>query len=202
MGIALSTVDGLSVGRATWEDYDFHSFVYWTAETQPDQVMLTTRFENGKDVRQKIAFLKEHRFNTFDSEKNGERWRVKAAPDQVLAVPARLSFDKVSVNQSAGLITISGFALDNKADEPVGGVLLEIDGRVYQAYYGLRRDEIARSLKSSVAANSGFRRDLSTTQLGPGNHTLRVFILTTDGSACYQVVGPLVLSLDQSKSAP
>jgi hypothetical protein len=68
----------------------------------------------------------------------------------------------------------------------VGGVFLEIDGKFYPTYYGWSRDDVVQSLAAPKARDCGFRREFSISQLGPGEHMFRTWVLAADGSAYYQ----------------
>ena len=106
----------------------------------------------------------------------------------VLPYPARIQMNQLQVNnehEQVGLFTFSGFALDGKENELVGGVFFEVDNVIYPAYYGIPREEVAQFLKAPRITPCGFRRDFSVTQLGPGRHTLRIGAMTKDRAALY-----------------
>ena len=85
-----------------------------------------------------------------------------------------------------GLITVTGIALDGRENELVGGVYLEVNDRIYPAYYGYAREDVAQSLKTSRVTRCGFRRDFSASQLGPGRHSLKIGAISRDRKALYQ----------------
>lgn len=74
----------------------------------------------------------------------------------------------------------AGYAVDAASRRPAGGVLIQVDDRLFPAVTGLD-PEAARSDPS--LAGAGFMRLVPRTALGPGTHRLRVLALDHTGTA-------------------
>jgi hypothetical protein len=146
MGIVLSMSEGLQVGEAWWQERVYKDFVFCTSDTQPDEALPTAFWQKGSEVRPKLEFLKEHRLNVYRSPDHVASWTFPTQGLPVLPYPARIQPNQ-QINKKTGLITIMGIALDGKEDELVGGVFLEVDNKIYPAYYGYRCEDIAQRLK-------------------------------------------------------
>lgn len=146
MGIVLSMSEGLQVGEAWWQERDYKDFVFCTSDTQPDEALPTAFWQKGSEVRPKLEFLKEHRLNVYRSPDHVASWTFPTQGLPVLPYPPRIQPNQ-QINKKTGLITIMGIALDGKQDELVGGVFLEVDNKIYPAYYGYRCEDIAQRLK-------------------------------------------------------
>ena len=80
-------------------------------------------------------------------------------------------------------MVLNGCALDPSGKDRVGGVILEIDGTPYRAYYGLPMDAVPEVRGNPDLRECGFRREFSQQQLPAGAHRISIRVLTKAGTA-------------------
>jgi hypothetical protein len=95
------------------------------------------------------------------------------APDKEIIIPA------------AGSLIISGWAAD-LAGDPVSGVEISIDQKLYSATYGMERPDVAISLKDPSYKNSGFQFSIQASQLSTGTHTITVRFINKMRSSYFE----------------
>jgi hypothetical protein len=118
----------------------------------------------------------------------GPSWNIEMVGAN--AVGERKSFDVPSQDKFA----IVGWAVDQKAMAPAGGVEGVVDGVPYPAEYGRPRPDVAKVFGVPSYANSGYSLQLSGQLFAPGTHSLFIRVLTQDRKA-YWEVGPYTLNL-------
>ena len=82
-------------------------------------------------------------------------------------------------------INIGGWAVDSIAENLAFGVNVVIDNKIFNAFYGLARDDVAIALKSYIYRNSGFSTNIPVSEIGPGTHHLSLVILTLNKKSYY-----------------
>ncbi len=82
-------------------------------------------------------------------------------------------------------VLITGWAVDDKLQDKAGGIYIEIDGRLFPAYYGFPRKDVAEFFHVPKYAFSGFQAGIPAAKLGKGNHSLSVKVLTKDKKMYY-----------------
>jgi hypothetical protein len=81
---------------------------------------------------------------------------------------------------------LTGWAVDAKHENAAGGVYVDIDGKLFPAFYGIGRQDVANSLGVSSYRYSGFERAIPTSEIGVGTHELSVIVLTNDREGYYR----------------
>ena len=85
------------------------------------------------------------------------------------------------------LFVINGWAVDALAGDAAGGVTVVIDGKPHPAFYGLRRDDVAKALGNRKFNCSGFRCPVPAKSIGPGKHSLVIKVQSRDRTAVFEV---------------
>jgi hypothetical protein len=85
--------------------------------------------------------------------------------------------------------SVTGWAVDEQAKAPAGGVEIVIDGTPCAAQYGSARRDVVTSLGVLSYVNSGYSLELLGPQFTPGTHSLFVRVLNHDRKA-YWEFGP------------
>jgi hypothetical protein len=93
--------------------------------------------------------------------------------DDVAHVPAREN------------MTVSGWAVDSPNVQLAAAVWIDIDGKLYQARYGISRPDVAAALKVPAYAPSGFEAMIPASDISSGLHRLTLKIVNHDGSGYY-----------------
>lgn len=76
--------------------------------------------------------------------------------------------------------TMTGWAVDTKADQAASGVYVVIDGKPYLAKYGNNREDVAKAFKNPAFKNCGFILNIPTASISKGVHEVFVRVVSTD----------------------
>lgn len=82
-------------------------------------------------------------------------------------------------------VNIKGWAIDERSQTAAGAVYVHIDDKFYITNYGHERNDIARKFKSDECTNSGFEVNIPLSEIGEGEHTLSLKVLTYNKKAYY-----------------
>ncbi len=205
-GIGLSCWEGVQAGADLKTRMNYHAFVFLTADSQPDEALRFAPWEDVAEIRHNLALLREHRLNIFAPSQAPDRYALPAATLPTVSAPSGLQViprftgplvqDFIYLNRSGTrcrlyepFAALFGYAFDGGGQERLGGVVLEIDGVAYRAYYGPPRYAANLVAKNPTLGECGFCRDFSPRQLPAGRHYLTIRLLKSDGGA-YFAAGP------------
>lgn len=105
--------------------------------------------------------------------------------------------ETIAVNaQSRSSIGVTGWAVDEAAGRPAGGVYLEVDGERYPAFHGKRREELAEGIGDPAYEFSGFEGSIPVSELAPGTHEVSVLVVTSDRERYYRPGGGVLLRVE------
>lgn len=115
-----------------------------------------------------------------------------------LAEPALYSIDSINdrvflpsensaflLNNGQQTVIIKGWALDKLSNSLAGGVIVELDGKEYRAQYGIEREDVAIAFSLPACRNAGFECEILEAGIMPGEHVLRLKVLTNDQKSYY-----------------
>jgi hypothetical protein len=195
VGVGMSYWEGVEAGSELKGRMDYHAFVFLTADSQPDGTLRFAPWEKPEEIRHNLAVLKEHHLNLFSSPQSAEKWTIPPATLPVLADAPVLGAGGgfVAYDKQHIVWVLSGFALSPEGKDRAGGVVVEVDGQPYRAYYGLpigavtdaRKPEIAKVADNPALSDCGFRREFSREQVPAGPHRLTIKVLNKDGTAWF-----------------
>jgi hypothetical protein len=103
---------------------------------------------------------------------------------RVLPAATQCGIDNVATIGT--MVAVGGWAIDGPAGDVAGGVAVVLDGVVHPAYYGLRKDGVARTLGSDRFLFSGFECLTPAGKLGPGKHKISLKVQTRDHKAVFR----------------
>ena len=83
-------------------------------------------------------------------------------------------------------MAVVGWAVDSQNASPAGGVYIDIDGKLFPAFYGTDREGVSGSSGSAPYRYTGFERAVPVSEIGAGTHELSVVVLATDGESYYR----------------
>lgn len=92
----------------------------------------------------------------------------------------------VVVPEEASFIEPSGWAVDDENKSTAGGAYIDVDGRLFPAFYGAERRDVADSSGVPSYRYSGFEQAIPVSEIGAGAHELSVIVLTGDMAAYYE----------------
>jgi hypothetical protein len=161
-------------------------------------------------IHESAAFLEMQRMNVFSepsidvaslSIRNASdaRYAIDTCPEYIppsiflgsIAAPCpsyvlTSRYPVAVINSTQETITITGWAVDEKANSVASAVFIIIDGQIMvPTLYGLMRPDAADSLKNPSLEYSGFIATFSPSILSPGLHTIQLEIVWSGGQYAY-----------------
>jgi hypothetical protein len=103
------------------------------------------------------------------------------ATDGTTRTIAGESTARIAIEHGLGL-TITGWGADSKADRPASGILGTMDKRGLQSVYGTPRPDVAKALGTTGVSDTGFIVYVPSSDLTPGMHEIRCYVLDSDGT--------------------
>ena len=205
VGVVMSTVEGHQAGAQQKQLREYYTFVFCTGDSQPDVAIPPNEmaFSPPGYYGEKMAYLQKRRFNVYAPGGPASRYAMPDANLPVLALPAAITINQFSLDKQSGAVTAAGWAVDKTGQDLVGGVYLQVDGKLYPTYYGMNRDDVADILKNQGLLNTdrlracGFMRVFSLAELGPNPHQLVMKVLTKDRSAFFKPSDPINFDIAQ-----
>jgi hypothetical protein len=193
LGLVISTVNGLRDARTLNSKNRQCAFVLSTFDTQPDEVIVQILRFRAAFLRPLAEFLRERKLNVFRSAGIVNELPPGIPPSGTTdnALLDRVGGAEVPsegnvaapVHLSEQFVDLRGWAIDESAGSPAGGVILEIDGRQYPAFYGTERNDLASSFQRDAYRYCGFERSIRLDGIPPGRHLMKVFVLSRDGKS-------------------
>jgi len=196
LSVAISYWVGTEIGSTERVVRERAAFVLSTYETQPDEALTESRlYPRPALVRKRAPVLQRLGYNVFSEPP------AQGLPplSDLSAVASPASFgmvvtgDGVSqrdrtilVPEEGSSIKLTGWAVDEDSESPAGGVYADIDGRLFPAFYGMERQDVADDLGAPSYRYSGFERALPISEIGAGTHELSVVVLTADREGYYR----------------
>ena len=107
-----------------------------------------------------------------------DTWRI-----EVLNDTGASAFTEITVPDTRGYVRLQGWAVLQGA--PAGGVILDLDGKLYPAEYGKSRPDIGALLHAGGPLDCGFEWSVPVWNLGKSWHEVAVKILARDRSGYY-----------------
>ena len=217
--------NGINAGRQNREKTEEAAFVLATYESQPDEVLGETPGlslgEGAKVTRERAPVLQRLGYNVFSE---AQAQQILPPPLSALSPVGSstssgivtLSTDtdtlltdadsdaradqqnrSVVVPQEASFIKLDGWAVDADNESTAGGVYIDVDGRLFPAFYGARvKQKMARSLGGPEYRYSGFERAIPVSEIGAGSHELSIVILTHDRKGYYRPGQKVALEIE------
>lgn len=188
-------VKGFASGSKIRAESERRAFILAGYESQPDE-FLEVISPNVKAVKYYAVILKRLGYNVFSepprfippsfSNRAPAPFSTFFSIDTINDREINQPNPWVTINRDVGFIIIRGWAVDAAARKAAKGVYLDIDGKLYPAFYGISRKDIAERFKVPSYRYSGFERAIPVSDLGTGKHTLNLKILTRDRKTYYQ----------------
>jgi hypothetical protein len=129
----------------------------------------------------------------------------KQLADHLLSEPPRntkanteVDEQPVVISKEESFINITGWAVDTDAKDVAGGVYVDVDGRLFPAFYGIDtkgRKHVGDLFESPSYRYSGFERAIPLSKIGTGTHTLSVIVLANDRKSYYRPDRQVVLEI-------
>lgn len=104
---------------------------------------------------------------------------------------ARLSQDtagaivNLQLDRERAMLVVTGWAVDSAANDVAGGAAVEIDGKIFEARYGLDTAAMVDRPADPASRYAGFEVDVPLGRIGRGSHVISLSILTKDRRAYF-----------------
>jgi hypothetical protein len=199
LSVITSYPNGIHWGRKEEESREKAAFVLSTYESQPDEALTESLDPNNpKAVRKLAPVLQRLGYNVF-SESPTPGFLPPLSALSPVASPTLSGIDSLStgatisqenhsiiVPKEGSFIKLIGWAVDTNNESAAGGVYIDIDGKLFPAFYGIDRQEVADYFGISSYRYSGFERAIPLSEIGDGAHELSVVVLTSHRDGYYQ----------------
>ena len=196
LSATISYSEGVKQGSREKASRERAAFVLSTYESQPDELLTRTLYPSAKIVRKRAPILQRLGYNVFS-----ERQAQGSPPLSDLSLVASATPSAIDVitggemsrqnrtfvvSEEGSFIELAGWAVDANNESVAGGVYVDVDGKLFPAFYGAERGDVARSLGVPSYRYSGFERAIPVSEIGRGTHQLSVIILTADRDGYYR----------------
>jgi hypothetical protein len=193
LSAAFSYSKGIEVGSKERVSREKAAFVLSTYESQPDEVLAESLNPRARVVRERAPVLQRLGYNVFSEPQNLPPLSALSPISSPTSSGVNISGDGISqqgqtvvVPEEGSAIKLTGWALDDENESVAGGVYVDIDGRLFPAFYGAERQDVADSYGIPSYRYSGFERAIPLSEIGAGIHELSVITLTADKTEYYQ----------------
>jgi len=154
-------------------------------------------YPSAKIVRKRAPILQRLGYNVF-SERQAEGSLPPLSDLSPVASATPSAIDVITggemsqqnrtfvVPEEGTFIELAGWAVDADNESVAGGVYVDVDGKLFPAFYGVERGDVAKSFGDPSYRYSGFERAIPVSEIGDGSHELSVVVLTGDREGYYR----------------
>lgn len=207
--LPVSYAEGIRAGKRFEMNREKEAFLISTHESQPPKLLKQIPWvRRGKF----LVTLEKLDYSVFSEEEkilpprlsalSQVSGRTLSGVETIANIEVNPQNQPVVVPKSTPFIEITGWAVDERAKDVAGGVYVDIDGKLFPAFYGERKKGIARRFDVPAYEYSGFERAIPTSEIGPGTHTLSIVVLTSDRKRYYLPDREVVFEVSGEPSPP
>ena len=197
ISVCISYYDGIYIGQGYKEHRQQQSFILSKYKILPIQILRHIYPPSGEKIEKYAPVLEKLNFNVFCGEQKFPEFN-KDLP--VNSSDALMRVDELSINTDKILevkyemtypysendfLDISGWAVDSEVEDSASGVFIEVDGKIYPAYYGLDRVDVADYYGNKNYRYSGYVGYIRFSDMGNGVHDIGIKILSKDKKTYY-----------------
>jgi len=193
IGTIVSYGAGWHLGPALRDSAQMGAYVLETHSIQSDENIRKYLCPDPANLREWARFLQVNKLNVFsvarpdlsrlDRLDSGTLFQIETVNGKTLSGD---SYPVVIVSTGKETFTITGWAVDERAQDVASAVFITIDGQSdIPTYYGLDRPDVSTRLNNQNFRYSGYMATFSSAILQKGWHTLSIKIVTRDGMSYY-----------------
>jgi hypothetical protein len=201
ISLLVSTGAGLYAAQKLKNNDEMYAYILGTYKMQSDANLVRFLVADPVLVREDANFLEDHSLNVF-SEPSFNPYGESASrignntlfDFEISDVPNVNGC--VEINSSAvDTVTITGWAIDSRANMVAGGVFITVDGNMQiPTLYGLSQQDVASHLGNKFL-HSGFIAMFSSHYLAPGEHHLTLMVVGATFGYVYSPLGDLCIAI-------
>jgi uncharacterized membrane protein len=185
---------GWGEGQSMRFSREVGAYVLLTYKMQSDENIRKYLYVDTGLVRNLAEFLEKNSFNVFSKSVVDTSTLTLAHSDTLFALETingeSISEQNASYTIDSGeneTITITGWAVDNQANDVASAVFIVADGVTrIPVIYGLDRQNVADHLENPNFRFSGFLATFSCSKLGVGDHSFSLQIVGKGGYYFYE----------------
>jgi hypothetical protein len=213
LGLISGYAGGWQAGQYRHDSMQMSAYVLRTYSMQSNESIRTYLFPSDPTfVREGAAFLETQKMNVFSEPSiDISSLPIRNASDAVYAIdtcpsdiPPPIPYGQnpiaapcpqhvptsihpvAIINSTQETITITGWAVDEKANSVASAVFIIIDGQIIvPTLYGIMRPDVAQSLRATSLEYSGFIATFSRSILKAGPHTIQLEIVGSGSQYAY-----------------
>lgn len=185
---------GWGEGQSLKFSREVGAYVLFTYKIQSDENIRNYLYIDTGLVRYHAEFLEENKFNVFSKPIINTSKLVLTHSETLFALETINGGS--NSGQSANFtidssqhetITITGWALDEQANDVASTVFIIVDGEIkVPVIYGLDRPDVANYFENANLRFSGFMATFSSSILSVGKHSVSIEIVSRSGNYYYQ----------------
>jgi len=169
----------------------------YTYPSQPNG-FLKRLYPDADSLNVYAGILKKIGFNVFSRNALSRKYpEISALVEQPAMAAINIGItDEKTINAGGDtFVVITGYAYPENTREAIGGVYLDVDGKIFPAYYGALGMADRSYFSTRQFPRPNFNRAISVRSLGKGDHTLSIKILSKDRKCFYAASGkfPFIL---------
>jgi len=202
LSAAVSYSEGVEAGNKERVARERAAFVLSTYESQPDEALTESLNPRARVVRERAPVLQKLGYNVFSEPLDLPELSTLSPVSSPTSLAVTIRGDGVSqqgqtifVPEEASFVELTGWAVDDENESTAGGVYVDVDGRLFLAFYGADRQDVADSSGVPSYRYSGFERAIPVSELGTGAHELSVVVLTADRKGYYEPAEKVTLEV-------
>lgn len=195
--IPASYVLGLQKGKRGEARQERAAFVLATYDTQRNEAIQGLVHRRPEKIRTLAPTLQKLDYNVF-SEARSQPLPPRLSDLSPVSVFTRSSStingkrvnnqdQSMTISKERPFVRVAGWAVDTEAKKAAGGVYINIDGKVFPAFYGIKTNGLAKRFDVPAYQNSGFRRAIPISEIGEGTHELSILVVTNDKEEYYKL---------------
>jgi hypothetical protein len=193
VGAACSFPNGLYQGEFTWSLRVCGQTTICTLGSQPEAMRrhiydYVPFHASEKTLINAVAVMEKLKYNVFADPELYASSQLPSPSLPVSTADTRFDISKwvLFPTNPQPMVLFVGWAVDWPIRDLAGGVTVVLDGVEHPARYGLPSAEATKSLGSSKFSHAGFLCAVPVSELGPGQHTIFLKILTRDRTAVFR----------------
>jgi hypothetical protein len=193
LSATVSYQEGIEVGNKERVAREKAAFVLSTYESQPDEALTESLNPRARVVRERAPVLQRLGYNVFSEPRHLPEPSALSPISSSTSFAVTVRSDGVSqqgqtvvVPKESSSIELTGWAVDDENESTACGVYIDVDGRLFPAFYGTDRRDVADSYGVLSYRYSGFERAIPVSEIGAGAHELSVIVLTSDSTGYYE----------------
>jgi hypothetical protein len=198
--------EGVKAGEETKASREKLAFILSTYQSQPEELLQELNPMPGL-IREYAPVLERAGYSVFSKAQA----QASLPPISSLSpAPSSTAFHLDTINNVEAsqhkqpivlpgkdrFIIVRGWAVDADAKDLAGGVYVKIDGKLFPAFYGISREDVAQALGDPTYSNSGFERAIPISSIGSGVHKLSIIVVTSDKEGYYEPQRSVIFGVD------